>query len=376
MYELSKEPSLQPDRRQSPLNQDEFSNIFNWLEDVCARAVPEGGFIDHNAITALLPALRQRFAADGDRVSSAAGVLFGDDISAYGLSCATLFNRWEAEGGLPGLPALVAQAAAHMALDLQSLPVRCAFLAAVLAELPNTLQYHGNEHYRKVLFHSIRLMVTHNRLFKGTPRELDKDDIATLLAASCIHDLGHQGGDNMRDAVYTPGYMEQQAIDAARPFFTAAGLSSDITGAIETLVFCTDITFFAGDNSPCVRMKKIYRHYFWEGYNEDVSLLMMGKLRRYEDNPKMALMAMLLHEADVGTSAGLSYEQTMKETINILEERGLKSAGPKVVLAFLRDQLGETMFTEAGKQIFGPVMAQVIVRAEQDMAQGRNSFYS
>ena len=58
-----------------------------------------------------------------------------------------------------------------------------------------------------------------------------------------------------------------------------------------------------------------------------------------------------------------------------MEERGVTTAGPKTVLAFLREQLGETMFTEAGKQLYGRVMADVIKQAEQDVARGRDTFY-
>src|SRR5690606_7708465 len=108
---------------------------------------------------------------------------------------------------------------------------------------------------------------------------------------------------------------------------------------------------------------------------EDVSMMMMGKLRRYEDNPRLALMAMILHEADIATSAGVSYEQTITETINIMEERGAKTAGPHTVLAFLREQLGETMFTEAGKRLYAETMSKVIAQAEADINRGRQTFY-
>ena len=317
------------------------------------------------------------FAADYGRVADVYELLLGEEIAAYGMRAATVFSRWEKEGGGPTLPALLVHAIEYFGLDAESAGVRAAMISGVLAEMPNNLQYHGNEHFRKVLFHAVRLMATHNRLFaKEDPaRILGSEQITVLLCAACIHDLGHEGGDNLRDGVYTPGQMEQRAVDIARPYYDYFGLDRDRIGEIETMVFCTDITFFAGDNSPCIRMKKIYKHIFWGDDSEDVSMMMMGKLRRYEDNPRLVLMAMMLHEADVGTSAGLSYEHTVKETINIIEERGLKTAGPRTVLAFLREQLGETMFTEAAKQIFGPVMAIVIEQAEQDILRGRQTYY-
>ena len=353
-----------------------LQTYFEPLRPAISSVVPEA-FVEPDGLMARFEELCGGFDSDYKRVAEVYELLLGEEIAAYGTRAAAVFSRWEAEGGGPTLPALLVHAFEYFGLDAESAGVRSAMISGVLAEMPNHLQYHGNEHYRKVLFHAIRLMATHNNLFRdeNPERVLGPDQIIVLLSAACIHDLGHEGGDNLRDGVYTPGQMEQFAFDIARPYYDYFGLDRDRMGEIETMVFCTDITFFAGDNSPCIRMKKIYKHIFWSDDSEDVSMMMMGKLRRYEDNPRLVLMAMMLHEADVGTSAGLSYEHTVKETINIIEERGLRTAGPGTVLAFLREQLGETMFTEAAKQIFGPVMAIVISQAEQDIQNGRQTYY-
>jgi len=347
--------------------------VLDELGPFLQSVVPEE-FIDPAALMTREAALRQSFNDDYDRAVAIADILYGDDIAAYGAQMDKVFSDWETQGGGPSLLALIWQAIGHFDLDPAKPLVKAALLSAVLAEYPNDLPYHGNEHYRKVLCHGIRLMATHNKLHGGTNRMLTNIHIAKLLTASCIHDLGHIGGDNLKEGMYTPGFMEQRAFDIARPYFEALGLDNDDFRDIETLVFCTDITFFAGDNSPCVRMKKIYKYYFWDDRNEDVSMMMMGKLRRFEDNPRMALMAMLLHEADIATSAGISYERTVTETLSIMGERGVTTAGPRTILAFLREQLGETLFTEAGKQIFGPVMNSVISRAEQEMESGIETF--
>lgn len=353
----------------------DFPALFDELKQVFETVQPEEGFVTREDLLARLTLLQEVFVRDYRRISDCTDLLFGEDFDSFGEDTTAVFTRWEKEGGGPTMTAIVGHAIENFGLDPASPCVKAAFLAGILAEIPNTLQYHGNEHYRKVLFHSIRLVSTHNRLFRDTNRVFSLDQIAILIAGSCVHDLGHQGGDNLQDGVYTPGKMEQYALQVAKPYFRALGVSDDDIGDIETIVFCTDITFFAGDNSPCVRMKKIYKYYFWDDHREDVSMMMMGKLRRYEDRPRLVLMAMILHEADIATSAGLSYEQTIKETINIMEERGVKTAGPRTVLAFLREQLGETMFTEAGKQIYGKVMAGVIKQAEQDVERGRATFY-
>lgn len=349
--------------------------LFDGLKQVAEGVESEGEFITKEAIDQSIESLRQVYDKDYQRLAVVEDLLFSEKTDLFGEQVTEAFTKWEDEGGGPTLTAMVGHAIEKFDLDINDACVKAAFLAAILAEIPNGLQYHGNEHYRKVLFHGIRLIATHNSIFEGTNRVITKDQIAELLTGSCIHDLGHEGGDNLREGVYTPGKMEQYAFDLARPYFEALGVNKDQLGDIETIVFCTDITFFAGDNSPCIRMKKIYKHYFWDDDREDVSMMMMGKLRRYEDNPRLVLMAMILHEADIATSAGLSYEQTVRETINIMEERGVQSAGPKTVLAFLREQLGETMFTEASKQLYGEVMMKVIKQAEEDIERGRVTFY-
>lgn len=348
-------------------------DVLAGLKSLLESVVSAEDFLAEEKIFKAYEKVLKTFEKDILRLDDVNELLFGEEITAYGERCTAVFDRWEKEGGGPSLSAMIAQAVKHFDLDVTSPTVKAAFVSSLLSEIPNDLQYHGNEHYRKVLFHAIRLLATHNYM-PDQAVELSGDDITLLLTGACIHDLGHEGGDNACDGVYTPGLMEQKAFDMARPYLDACGISADYLGEMETIVFCTDITFFAGDNSPCVRMKKIYKYYFWDDDGEDVSLMMMGKLRRYEDNPRLVLLAMFLHEADIATSAGLSYERTIVETVAFLGERGISQAGPKTVLAFLRDQLGETMFTQAAKALFGSVMSTVIAQAEQDILQGRESF--
>lgn len=337
----------------------------------------ETHFIATEELLARFEALGSIFAGDCTRMEPALDILFDEDVTGYGAKVTALFDEWDAQPqGGPSLTAQVACVMPRLGVAPDSDTGKAVFVAAILGEYPNNLQYHGNEHYRKVFFHTVRLIAKHNDLFAGTERALSQKDIAKLLIAACVHDLGHEGGDNMKEGMYTPGLMEQRSFNIARPYLEACDMDYDDMGEIETIIFSTDITFLAGDKSPCLRMKQLYRYYFWGEDVGDASMMMMGKLRRYEDNPQLVFMAMLLHEADVGSSAGLSYAQTRLETVNIMEERGLKNAGPAVVLAFLREQLGETMYTEAAKQVFGPAMDEVIHHAEADVENGVTSFYS
>lgn len=324
----------------------------------------------------LLDQVIEQFPADYARVEKLAELLFGIDIANYGEQASAIFKSWDQGDGGPSLPALQAYAIEHFNLPLDGAPTRAAVMAALLAEVPNNLLYHGNAHYRKVMFHTLRLMASQiDGNFPYQPL-LYSDDLMKLLVAAAIHDLGHEGGDNLRDGVYTPGYMEQKAFEQACPYFDALNLDKDFARDVEALIFCTDITFTAGDNSPCVLMKKIYKHFFLGGLplGQDIENMLIGKMRRFEDNPRLSIMAMLLHEADIATSAGLTYEQSKIETVKIMRERGLDTAGPKVLLKFLVEQLNGTMITPAAQQIFGGQMDLIMKQASAEMQAGIETF--
>jgi len=324
----------------------------------------------------LLEQVIAQFPDDYKRLSAQVDLLTGIDTGKYGERAAAIFNEWDDKNSWPSLAALQAFAFEQFNLPLDGAPARAALLAAVLGEVPNDLLYHGNVHYRKVMFHTIRLLATQiDGNFPYQPL-LYSEDLMKLLVAAVIHDLGHEGGDNLRNGIYTPGYMEQKSYDHARDYFETLGLDPDFARDVEALVFCTDITFIAGDNSPCVRMKKIYRHFFLGGLgdSDEIENMLIGKMRRFEDNPRLSIMAMLLHEADIATSAGMTYEVSKSETVKIMQEFELDIAGPGVLLKFMKEQLGGSMVTPAAQQIFGAQMEEIMRQASADLASGVEKF--
>jgi hypothetical protein len=351
---------------------EDFIAYLNDLEAMIDIVIPHESGYEPAVILEALRTLRQSFESDCSRVLERKELLFGDELIAYGERCTNVFNAWEEEGGGPSVLALLAAAWDELGLEFDDAIARSAVISAVLAEVPNDLQYHGNEHYRKVLFHTIRMLAAQLKLEDNV---LEKSDVALMLIAATIHDLGHEGGDNLRDGIYTPGYMEQRSIDMAMPYYEELDMPSEARDTLQTLIFCTDITFFAEDNSPCVRMRMIYDYFYNDSGNEKVLNFIIGKLRLFDENPKLALMAMLIHEADIGSSAGLSYEQSVKETIDIMEERGLQNAGPAVLLNFLHRQLEGSMKTETGKALFGSAMEVIMDQATQELEEGKQTYY-
>ena len=246
----------------SNASQVDFETLFSEARNIIETTRPEEGFLDQDMLLSVYENVKASFEEDYQRVEKYGSVLFGEDVDDYGAETTKIFTDWEETDSGPSSTAMVAHAIEQFDLDVSKSVVKAAFISSILAEYPNDLQYHGNEHYRKVLFHGIRMIQTHNNMFKDTNRAFTEPQISVLLAASCIHDLGHEGGDNLREGMYTPGKMEQRAFDIARPYYEAVDMPKDEMGETETIVFCTDITFFAGDNSPCIRMKKIFKHYF------------------------------------------------------------------------------------------------------------------
>ncbi|HEY8189166.1 MAG TPA: hypothetical protein VIF12_00660, partial [Micavibrio sp.] len=78
-------------------------------------------------------------------------------------------------------------------------------------------------------------------------------------------------------------------------------------------------------------------------------------------------------EADIATSAGLTYAQSKAETINFMEERGA-GAGPKVLLRFLADQLNGRMITPPAQFLFAGRMESIMQQANDDMNAGLENY--
>jgi hypothetical protein len=346
------------------------SDILSGLENIISAVKSDDSAYSQDVVQACANRVTATFAKDCCRVADIADLLFGPDITTYGDRASAVFVQWEEEGAGPSMAAILAAAADYFQMETSAPEMRAALMAAILADVPNGLLYHNNEHYRKVVFHAVRLLATHRHGHFPYQPLLYNDDILKMLIAAMIHDLGHEGGDNMRGGIYTPGYMEQKACGLMRPYFEALEVDRDFRDEIETMVFCTDITPFAGENTPCVRMKKIYHHFFLGGLSgDDANSMMIGKLRLFQGNPRLALMAMMLHEADIATSAGLTYEQSKAETINFMEERGA-DAGPKVLLRFLAEQLNGRMITPPAQFLFAGRMESIMQQANDDMNAG------
>ena len=171
-------------------------DVLEGLSSLISTVRPHEASVDPAALSQHLDGLIDRFPKDYERLHDVSGLLFDPDIAAYGARTTAVFNRWDqAEGGGPVLPVFLTQAIERFQLPRDGPEVRAAMMAAVLAEIPNDLLYHGNEHYRKVMFHTIRLLAVQRQQDFADQPALSDQNMMQMLIAATIHDLGHEGGD-------------------------------------------------------------------------------------------------------------------------------------------------------------------------------------
>lgn len=277
--------------------------------------------------------------------------------------------RWRGEGRMPGLAALCLLACERLGVGDPDL-VRSVVVAAILGEIPKSLSYHNNEHFRKVLLQAIRTIFVHNRIYDGTAWSLDERQVALVLIAACVHDLEHDGLGNTIRGVFEQGRLERLSFELARPYLVAAGLDdgTDLL-ALQVMLLTTDVAPLGDPTSPMRQMKAAYRfHFLGERRGEPLNL--SRDLALLEKSPAVAQMALILHESDVATSAGLDYGLSQYETSLYCQETGAEDARPSHVLAFLEQVCQRQFLGAAAQKLYSANMARIYALAEQDVRAG------
>lgn len=283
-------------------------------------------------------------------------------------------RRWATDEA-PTLTALCAYALKRFNLDMPKTSIHAILMASILGEVHNDLAYHNNMHFRKVLFHLLRLMIAHEEIFEGTARSFDAKQVALMMIAACIHDLGHDGVGNMHDGVFEQGRLEEQSFHMARPYLEAVGFSHvEDLERLKTMILCTEVTPLDSAQSPVNQMKNAYNCHYAVDRDKFLTVSLSMDLTMLQEDGLLCNMALLLHEADIASSAGLSYEVTQYETALLMEEVGATEPRPQHVVSFL-DQICQRRFlSDAGQKIYAANMARIFALAEQDAKNGNHAF--
>lgn len=286
---------------------------------------------------------------------------------------AELLNQWPSgEDSFISIPAVVSVALKEFDIKDDVL-IRSAIMAAVLSEIKNDLPYHNNMHFRKVVIHTLRLIHTHNKIFEDTSSCFNEDQIVSMIIAACIHDLGHRGQGNLFDRKYHFAKTELYSFELAKPSLKECGLSENLLQDIRTMVICTDVSPFGDPISPVRQLRRAFEYHFGSD-EKNIDLDLCSDLLVLKQRSDLCLMSMMLHEADIFNSAGMSYESTVQETIAINQEIDQPRALPEETLLFL-DVICDAGFLSDSAQVLGQKNLENIRRKVMDDFKSGNKSY-
>lgn len=305
-----------------------------------------------------------------------AGFLFenGPDVADSSYRVMELIRRWHLSSHVPSLVAFCLFATERLKLDVPPDVRRGMLAAGFLGEIENNLPYHNTLHYKKVFLQLVRLIDAHNGIYKGTYHELNGRQAGLVLLAACVHDLGHDGKGSTIKGVFEQGRLERRAFNLTQPYLESCGMKQHDLDAVLVMLLCTDVSPLGDPANPASQMKAAYRYHFMGEKKKIEALNLDPELSTLEKDASLALMALILHEADIGTSAGLDYNLTTYESTLYRREMDEPQAFPRDVVGFLRDVCQRAMISDAGKKLFAANMARVLALAERDLADGNRAY--
>lgn len=286
-----------------------------------------------------------------------------------------LLQRWHSLSQAPSLTALCLHAVNELGLSLNEQALSGLLIASILGEVENDNPYHNNFHFKKVVLQTIRMIAAHNAIYEGTSNALSDAQSALLLSAACIHDIGHDGMGNTLKGVFTQGRLERQSFDLALPYLHASGCDdARMLGHLKVMLLTTDTSPLGDLSNPMNQMKAAYNYHFLGEKTRTHALNLDTDFHELQTNDKLTLMCLILHEADVATSAGLDYMVTKYETIVFMRELRGSEAYPEHVIDFLNQVCQRKMLSDAGQKLYAANLARIYALAQEDMRQGNHSF--
>lgn len=290
-----------------------------------------------------------------------------------------LLKRWYHMGHMPSLYAFCVHALSKFKVTPDEDLLQALAVTSVLASVENDLPYHNVLHYKKVLLQAIRLIAAHNDIYEGSDFFLDDEDIVLVLMAACAHDLAHDGRGNTIKGVYEQARLEKHTLTVLLPYIQVVGfqdkeLHDKLVNRFRVMLFCTDTTPNGNPHSFMSQMKAAYRYHFLETKTKTGKLNLDEDIRTLENDAKLTVMALLLHEADMATSSGLSYDVTVFETGLFYREAGQEEARPSGILEFMDAICQRQILSSAGQKLYSANMARIISLAEKAAKAGDHPF--
>lgn len=285
-----------------------------------------------------------------------------------------LFHQWHIDNNPPSLLAICLYVFEKQGLSPSLDDFNMVVVCAILGQVRNDVPYHNDMHFRKVLAQVIRMIAVNNGIYQGTDRALSCKQICKLLSVACIHDLGHDGLGNVVKGVHIEGRAERYSFDLAKPFLVATGSDDATLNDLYVMLLTTDVSPLDDPANPMMQMKAAYRYHFMGENARAHTLNLSHDISRLEKDSALTTMCLILHEADIATSAGLTYEVTKYETALLMEEFKGDKAYPSQVVDFLEQVCQRRFLSDAGQKLYAANMARIYALADQDAKDGDEPF--
>lgn len=179
--------------------------------------------------------------------------------------------------------------------------------------------YHNSQHFCEVMLSALYLSLR-------TP--LDPARRAQLIVAALAHDFLHDGLANV-----TPFRLERQSVQSVIPYLDAAGIPADDQSAIAAMVLATEVTVGVPFARQCYLRGG-------QGRPPPPVPLAEPRLAPLTVNAPLAMQAVLLAEADILPSVGLTTECAMRAQAKLSSEWG-KPLTAENKLHFLEHVFGD-----------------------------------
>lgn len=348
-------------------------DVLSSLEAIIANQKPDPSWEAGKTLSRKRHEVSENLNKDLAQLAEQAEFIFSPNLNPdlYTRQMSALFQSWHQNEKAPSLCAITIFACQHLGISENDPLAPAMMMAGLLGGVENTLAYHNNMHFKNVLLQTAGLIAAHNEIHEDQPQELQRDHMALLLLSACIHDLGHEGRGNITaDGTYLQSRAEKHSFGLAKPYLLEAGLEEVELEDVLILLIATDVIALDGHASPVSQVKEAYRQHFMNG----PAARLQSDLHILQKRADLALMGLLLHEADLATSAGLDYTMTAFETALFRQETAKDRAKPSHIVSFMEKICGGTMLSTAAQKIFGASMQAVLQKAREDVALGDEPF--
>ena len=369
----------------------EQKKILDFFFSGVDEVVPEGGWITQKELEDTIERVSESLERDYTLAEERLSFVFGADGGAEQSNRETLklVQDWHAGRDMFSATAMVIVAMEHLGFSgqdnsaanesLNERLIQAMLAASALGEVANNLPYHNNLHFRKVLMHVLRMIVAHNnKIFSDTTHRLSKMDMAKLIIAACIHDIGHEGKGNIVDHKYHMAMIEKRSFSYAYPYLKAAGLDEDTLADIKVMLITTDVSPLGDDISPVNQLRVAYEYHFGmaeevdDGEEEETPIA--DELCILMEDSHLCLLCVMLQEADIMNSVGVDYNITRFESVAISKEIGLSHSLPEDTLLFLESICSRKLLSDAARYLAEDNFAVITQRVFEDYRDGNNPY--